>query len=58
MQVPQKTDGKFIYNNGFCIENTAQRCYADLIDKINVKGTWDSNPYAWVYDFELLKNKI
>jgi len=34
---------------------TPQEAYADLIDKINGKGTWDSNPYVWVYDFELVK---
>lgn len=29
--------------------------YADLIDEIYGKGTWESNPYVWVYDFELIK---
>lgn len=28
--------------------------YASLIDKISGKGTWDSNPYVFAYDFELL----
>lgn len=28
--------------------------YASLIDKINGKGTWDKNPWVWVYDFELI----
>ncbi len=32
-----------------------REAYADLIDKINGKGTWASNPYVWVYDFELVK---
>jgi hypothetical protein len=27
--------------------------YADLIDEIHGKGTWDSNPFVWVYDFKL-----
>jgi len=31
-----------------------QLAYAYLIDKINGKGTWDSNPYVWVYDYKLL----
>jgi len=34
---------------------TPQEAYADLIDKINGKGTWASNPYVFVYDFELVK---
>lgn len=29
--------------------------YAALIDKINGKGTWESNPFVYVYDFELIK---
>lgn len=28
--------------------------YATLINKINGKGTWESNPWVWVYDFELI----
>ena len=37
-------------------EDTAQEAYEALIDKINGKGTWESNPFVWVYDFELVKN--
>lgn len=32
-----------------------QEAYAALIDKINGYGTWESNPYVFVYDFELNK---
>lgn len=32
-----------------------RQAFAALIDKINGKGTWDSNPYVWAYDFELVK---
>ena len=34
---------------------TPQEAYAALIDKIYGKGTWESNPYVFVYDFELVK---
>lgn len=34
---------------------TAKKAYAALIDKISGKGTWDSNPYVFVYEFELVK---
>lgn len=34
---------------------TAQQAFAALIDKVSGKGTWDSNPYVFVYEFELLK---
>lgn len=30
---------------------TAKEAYAALIDKISGKGTWESNPYVFVYDF-------
>lgn len=34
---------------------TAKEAYAALIDKISGKGTWESNPWVFVYDFELVK---
>lgn len=34
---------------------TPQDAYAALIDKISGKGTWASNPYVFVYEFELIK---
>lgn len=33
----------------------AKLAYADLIDHISGKGTWASNPYVFVYAFELIK---
>lgn len=34
---------------------TSKEAYASLIDKISGKGTWESNPWVFVYDFELIK---
>lgn len=34
---------------------TPRKAYASLIDKVSGKGTWESNPYVFVYDFELVK---
>lgn len=34
--------------------HTPQEAYASLIDRISGKGTWVSNPYVFVYDFELI----
>ena len=34
---------------------TAKEAYASLIDKISGKDTWESNPWVFVYDFELVK---
>lgn len=33
---------------------TPQDAYASLINRISGKGTWESNPYVFVYDFELI----
>lgn len=32
----------------------AQEAYAALVDKLYGKGTWKSNPYVFVYEFELI----
>lgn len=40
--------------NGSCF-STAKLAFAALIDKTCGKGTWESNPYVHVYEFE--KNK-
>lgn len=32
-----------------------REAYAALIDKVGKKGDWESNPYVFVYDFELIK---
>ena len=33
---------------------TPQEAYASLIDRISGKSTWASNPYVFVYEFELI----
>lgn len=35
--------------------NTAREAFAALIDKISGKGTWNSNPWVFVYEFKLIK---
>lgn len=34
--------------------NDSRDAFAELIDKVSGKGTWASNPYAFVYEFELI----
>lgn len=46
---------EFPYNNGFHNYTTAKEAYAALIDKINGKGTWESNPWVWIYSFILIR---
>lgn len=43
--------GKHEWDNSF---STPRKAFAELIDKISGKGTWDSNPYVFVYEFELI----
>jgi hypothetical protein len=34
---------------------TPRDAYAELIDMVSGKGTWESNPYVFVYEFKLIK---
>lgn len=45
------------YNNILSSEwfRTPREAFAHLINKVSRKGTWESNPYVFVYDFELVK---
>lgn len=36
------------------VYNTPREAFAELIDGIGKKGDWESNPYVFVYDFELV----
>ena len=42
-------------NSKIWLGSTPREAYAALIDKLSGKGTWESNPYVFVYDFELVK---
>ena len=42
-------------NSKIWLGRTPSKAYAELIDKVSGKGTWESNPYVFVYDFELIK---
>ena len=35
--------------------NSPREAFTALIDKVSGKGTWDSNPFVVVYEFELVK---
>lgn len=34
---------------------TPREAFASLIDRVSGKGTWESNPYVFAYDFKLVK---
>lgn len=48
------SDG-YTFDGGKSHFNTPREAFAHLIDKVSKKGTWESNPFVWVYDFELVK---
>lgn len=41
-------------NNVFFYYNSPREAFTTLINKVSGKDTWESNPYVWVYDFELV----
>ena len=43
-----------MYDNILKFFSSPQRAYAELIDKISGKGTWESNPWVVAYSFELV----
>lgn len=46
-------------NSTLCIQyDTPCEAYAALIDAINGKGTWERNPYVWVYDYEMVEDVL
>lgn len=44
----------FRYSNSFLYQ-TEKQAFADLINKLNGKGYWESNPEGYAYEFELVK---
>lgn len=45
---------------GYCGQypfNTPREAFAALIDKISGKGTWEMNPFVFVYEFERIRKK-
>jgi len=49
-----KPKARQVYGNILNFFSSPQRAYADLIDKISGKGTWESNPWVVAYSFELV----
>lgn len=56
----------FPFGEGYCFDpilprchktnfNTPREAFAALIDKVSGRGTWKSNPWVVVYEFELVK---
>lgn len=50
----RKFERAYCFKNGKNCE-TAKGAFADLIEKLNGKGYWESNPEVYAYEFELVK---
>ena len=42
-------------NSGLAWYSGAKKAFADLINKLNGKDYWESNPLGYAYEFELIK---
>lgn len=42
-------------NSRELLGDTPREAFASLIDKISGRGTWERNPFVWVYEFKLVK---
>ena len=47
--------GEFTFDGWDDYSFTAREAFAALIDRISGRGTWQRNPWVYVYEFELLK---
>ena len=43
------------FNSGIPWYDSAKEAFAGLINKLNGKGYWESNPLGYAYEFELIK---
>lgn len=47
--------GQVWFPNGEYIFNHPREAFSYLINKLIGSGTWDKNPFVWVYSFDLVK---
>ena len=48
-------DNSYEIPNQFPVFDSPREAYAALINKVSGNGTWESNPWVFVYEFELVK---
>lgn len=54
-EIPHGKDASYFIGGKLSITSYSPKiAYAELIDRICGRGTWDKNPYVFVYDFELI----
>lgn len=42
------------YDENFINMKLIKDAFMNLIDEVSGKGTWNIDPYVWVYEFELI----
>lgn len=47
-------EGFYTSTHDRIVHDEAKYAFASLIDKVSGKGTWEKNPYVFVYEFELI----
>ena len=53
--IRQMTFDTFSFDSWKFFTRNPREAFAALIDKVSGNGTWESNPYVFVYSFELVK---
>ena len=51
-------DNSYEIPNQFPVFDSPREAYSFLTEQVLGKGTWESNPWVWVYDFEIYKKTI
>ena len=55
--IQEYTDEKgtwYQVENSHIVHYDIRQTFSELIDRVSGRGTWDSNPYVFAYEFELL----
>ena len=58
--IQEYTDEKgtwYQVENSHIVHYDIRQTFSELIDRVSGRGTWDSNPWVWVYQFELIKKE-
>ena len=53
--IHKTTFDTFTFDGWKYFSHNAREAFAALIDKVSGKGTWDSNPYVFAYEFKVKK---
>lgn len=52
--IKNRIEGKYSFKDCCYCFKTPRKAFASLIDKVSGKRTWESNPWVFAYEFELI----